>query len=199
MLKIKTFVVGPIETNSYIAYDANTKEGILIDPAEYDDNIKSFIEDECIDIKYIVNTHGHYDHIGANADFGYPVIIHKDDAQCLKDGMRSLTFFSGKKIAEVTPVKTVDESDIIKVEGLEFKVIDTPGHTPGGMTIECEGVLFTGDTLFKNGVGRTDLPFGDHSKLIGSIKKLLKYPDDTVFYPGHGQSSTIGAEKNTEI
>ena len=195
MLKIKTFVIGPIETNCYVAYDADSKEGILIDPAEYDKGIVSFIEEEGIDIKYIVNTHGHYDHIGANSDFKYPVIIHQDDAKCLKDGTRSLSIFSGKKIVEVIPVRTVKDSDIIKVNGLDFKVIHTPGHSPGCMTLECEGILFTGDTLFKNGIGRTDLPFSDHAKMIGSVKRLLEYPDDTVFFPGHGESSTIGVER----
>ncbi|MDD4202376.1 MAG: MBL fold metallo-hydrolase [Candidatus Omnitrophica bacterium] len=192
---VKTFPIGPINTNCYVVYDADTKDGVIIDPAVYSKDIADFIKDNNIDIKYTINTHGHYDHIGGNNDFGYPIIIHELDEDCLRRPEKSFSIMHGMFFSNGKAFKKVVDGDVIKAGSLEFKVIHTPGHTLGGITLESNGVLFTGDTLFKDGIGRTDLPFCSHKDIISSLKKLMRFPDDTVFYPGHGPASTIGDER----
>ena len=196
MLKIQTFIVGPIETNCYLAYDGETYDAILIDPGAYDKRIVDFIRGKKLKVQYTVNTHGHYDHIGGDKAFGYRLLIHEKDAGCLSDPVRSLSIIAGQFINGINAYRLLKDQSMIHVKGLSFKVIHTPGHSPGGITLECEDVLFTGDTLFCEGVGRTDLPFGSEKELGKSIAKLLAYDDNTRIYPGHGPSSTIGHEKN---
>ncbi|MFH1791671.1 MAG: MBL fold metallo-hydrolase [Candidatus Omnitrophota bacterium] len=196
MLLVETFVLGPIETNCYLAYDGETGEGILIDPAVYDKGVADFISSKGITVKYTVNTHGHYDHIGGDNDFGYPVIIHEADAGFLGDPVKNLAIMMGYSMPGIDPARVVRDGDSVYVKGLAFKVIDTPGHTPGSMALECEGSLFTGDTLFCEGIGRTDIPFADTRDIEKSVEKLMRYSDNTVIYPGHGPASTIGHERD---
>ena len=176
-MKIQTFIIGPLETNCYVAYDINTKEAILIDPAVYDASVLDFIKSNHIQIRFTVNTHGHFDHVGANEKFGYPVLIHGKDQGSLK------------------AYRLLKDQDRVEIKNIVFKIIHTPGHTPGSISIECDNVLFTGDTLFFGGVGRTDIPFASQSDLEKSIKRLMQYSDNTKIYPGHGPESTIGHER----
>jgi len=199
MLKIKTFAVGPIEANCYIAYDDGTKEALLIDPGVYDERVSGFIKDKSLAVKYIVNTHGHYDHIEGNKAFGYPVLIHEEDKECLSNPVRNLSIISGYSIPSVEPYRLLKDQDVIQLNGLSFKVIHTPGHSPGGITLECEGVLFSGDTLFCQGVGRTDIPFSSQKALEESLAKLMHYDNNTRVYPGHGPATTIGDEKQANL
>lgn len=170
-------------------------EGVLIDPAVYDDSIVLFIKKHKIAVNFIINTHGHFDHIGGNKYFGYPILIHEDDKQCLNDPLRNLGFAEGGDSVEPNIKRLLKDKDEIKIKNISFKVIHTPGHTPGSICLECGKIIFTGDTLFNEGVGRTDIPYADDNDLKKSLKKLMVYSDDAVCYPGHGPSTTIGHER----
>ena len=195
MLAIKTFKVTPIEANCYVAYDDEAMEGVLIDPGEYLPEIAEFIEKKGIKIKYTVNTHGHYDHIGGDKGFGFPVAIHEEDKECLNSAVRNLSLVSGYAVSSVPCAKALEDGDSIEAGALTFRVVHTPGHSPGGIALECGDALFTGDTLFMDGIGRTDLPFSDGEAMKRSLKKLMRYEDGVKVYPGHGPSSTIGRER----
>lgn len=195
MLKIETFIIDSTQTNCYVAYDSESSEGILIDPGAFDSRISDFIKINSIVIKFIINTHGHYDHISGNKAFGYPVLIHEKDRSFLNNPLKNLSLISGSLTAAIKPLRLLKDQDLIHVGVLSFKVVHTPGHTPGGITLECGDVLFTGDTLFYEGIGRTDIPFSSQSDMDGSLDKLMDYKDKTLIYPGHGPSSTIGHER----
>lgn len=194
-MKIKLFRIGHIDTNCYIVYDDKTKEAVVIDPAASDKAMSDFIEDNGLRVKYTINTHGHYDHIGGNKALGFPVLIHEADAGCLKNPLKNLSITSGEVVPAVEASRFLKDGDTIEINSMAFKVVHTPGHTPGSITLERGDILFTGDTLFYRGVGRTDLPFADQDKLEKSLKKLFAYPDGTKIYPGHGPISTIGDER----
>ncbi|MBF0493974.1 MAG: MBL fold metallo-hydrolase [Candidatus Omnitrophica bacterium] len=194
-IEIKAFEVGPIGTNCYLTYDGN-KTGILIDPGYPETAIRDFILRNDLKIEYTVNTHGHGDHIAGNKFFDYPVYIHELDEPFLTDGAKNLGFFAGMTVPKVKAFKILKDGDKILAGKLEFTVIHTPGHTPGGICLLAGNVLFAGDTLFHEGVGRTDLPGGSQKALEASIKnKLFTLPDNTKVYPGHGPATTIGHEK----
>jgi len=193
---VKKFVLGPLETNCYLVYGGKSLKGVLIDPGADDKSIRHFISENHIDIIWTLNTHGHADHIMGNAAFAFPVMIHELDAPCLTDAARNFSFFAGVNVPPVAVKKLLTGGDVIDIDGLRFHVIHTPGHTPGGISIKCADMLFSGDTLFWEGVGRTDLPGGSHKALINSIKtKLFTLPDATKVFPGHGPETTIGHEK----
>lgn len=195
---LKRFVVGLLETNCYLVADALTKEACLIDPGSGPYPIKNFIKKEGLDLKFIINTHGHGDHIGANAFFGVPIFIHKLDKDFLKDPGRNMSRLFMTGIVSPWAEKLLEEGDILSLGGLELKVLHTPGHTPGSVSLVLDGVVFTGDALFAGSIGRTDFEYGDQDQLIRSItQKLLTLEDDTVIYPGHGEPSTIGEEKKS--
>lgn len=173
MVKIKKFTVGFLQTNCYLIYDEDAKTGFLIDPGLFDKGIEKEIKKNGIHVKNIINTHGHPDHTSGNGEFGYPVLIHEGDGGTLKDG------------------------DVIKGGDISLEVIHTPGHTPGSISLKMGDKIFTGDTLFKDGVGRTDLAGGSTEKLIDSLKRLMAFDNSFEILPGHGPSSTIGDEKET--
>lgn len=196
---LRTLEVGPFAANCYIAACAQTKEGVIIDPGAEGKHILRVVEDEGIKIKYIINTHGHIDHVGANAVVkeatGAPLLIHAEDGDLCHKPHASLALFAGKlKLAESD--RFIKDGEELEVGNLKLKVIHTPGHTKGGICLKAEKLLFTGDTLFAGSIGRTDLPGGSYSELISAVKeKLLSYPDDTLVYPGHGPASTIREER----
>ncbi|MBL7071245.1 MAG: MBL fold metallo-hydrolase [Candidatus Omnitrophica bacterium] len=194
---IKKIVVGGLETNCYIFADLNTKEAALIDPASDGDNvIKSELQKHGLLLKCIINTHGHGDHISSNYKFDAPIYIHKLDANFLENTELNLSAAFGLKITSPPASRMLDDGDVIEVGGLKLKVLHTPGHTPGGISLLGDGIVFTGDTLFHNSVGRTDFTYGSGRQLVNSIRiKLLPLADETVVYPGHGPSSTIGRER----
>jgi glyoxylase-like metal-dependent hydrolase (beta-lactamase superfamily II) len=195
-IAVNRFVVGPLGTNCYIVHDKRLMKGAIIDPGDSDPGISEYIRDNGIEVEYILNTHGHADHIKANAFYGYPVMMHELDEPCLRDPARNLSFLSGTRIEPVNAGKLLKDGDIIELGGLELEVIHTPGHTPGGICIKAEEVLFSGDTLFYEGIGRTDIPGGDHELLMRSIKeKLMTLPGETRVLPGHGPETTIEHER----
>ena len=196
---LKRLVVGPFASNCYIVGSESNKEGMIIDPGDEAEVILRNAEDLELDIKYVVLSHAHIDHIGALKEVkeatGAEVAIHSDDAQALQDSSVSAMF----GISYPTPPPPdclLQGGDSLDVGGLHFSVLHTPGHSPGGICILGEGIVFSGDALFNYGIGRCDLPGGSYSQLMNSIHtKLMVLPDNTIVYPGHGPETTIGAER----
>lgn len=197
-MQITTLVVGPLATNCYIVVDAKTGDSCVIDPGADPSRIKEALRKKGLAPKFVIITHGHGDHIGANTALGLPVYIHALDADHLSDPDKNLSRMFMFGITSPKAAKILADGDLIPLGGIQLKVLHTPGHTPGSISIAAEGVIFTGDALFAGSIGRTDFEYGDESQLIRSIHdKLLTYSDDTVIYPGHGPSSTIGEERAT--
>lgn len=189
-------------TNCYIVEDENTKETMVIDPGGEADKVVKMLDILDAKVKYIYLTHCHGDHIGAVTEVknrkGGKILIHRDDAEGLNDENINLSLCIDMGEIELEPDSRVDDEDLIHVGELEFKVIHTPGHTQGGSSLYCEkeGLLFSGDTLFRGAWGRTDLPTSSFEAIINSItNKLLVLPDETIVYPGHGKSTVIREEK----
>ena len=193
---LKTLIVGMMEANCYIVGDESTKEVFIVDPGGDYKKIKKIIDVDGLKPQVVINTHGHGDHIGADSEFGLPVWIHRLDAEFLQDPSKNLSGAFGFLLKTKHAARLLEDGDILKIGKYELEVIHTPGHTPGSICLKGEGVIFTGDTLFCEGVGRTDFLYGSQEDIIRSIKeRLLKLDDDYVVYPGHGPSSTIGNEK----
>jgi len=195
---IDVLEVGPMGANCYVIAFTGTKEACLIDPGGEHQRIKDFIKTRGLNLKFIINTHGHGDHILGNDYFSVPVYIHKLEKDYLMDPKKNLSGMFGLSLKLSEASKLLEDGDKVYLNDLELEIIHTPGHTPGGISIKLDGVVFTGDTLFAGSVGRTDLPDGDEEMLFDSIKnKLFVLDDDTVVYPGHGEETTIGKEKGT--
>ncbi|HKL43561.1 MAG TPA: MBL fold metallo-hydrolase [Clostridia bacterium] len=197
-MKIIRIPIGTYQTNCYLVADEGSKEAFIIDPAGDLEQIKNLIDEKTYDLQYIILTHGHGDHIGAveglKEAYDAVLLIHEEDAEMLRDHQLNLTFRMGEKI-EIEADQTFRDGETLMVGSLELKFIHTPGHSKGSSCILVEDALFSGDTLFFNSIGRTDLYGGDGRKIIESIKnKLLILPEETKVYPGHGQSTTIKNE-----
>lgn len=198
---IKTIPVGPLEANCYVYYD-DTKEALVIDPGGDPAEIKREVEALGLNVKYVVNTHGHFDHVGAVREikeaFEAELAIHEADSTLLADAHDHAVIFGESISSQPAPDLLLTDGTELRVGKAAFDVIHTPGHTPGGICLyeKNEKILFTGDTLFAGSVGRTDLEGGSHQELMKSIKeKLVPLGDDVKVYPGHGPETTIGTEK----
>ena len=198
-LLIKSITVGPIQTNCYLLIDEKSKKCLVIDPGDEPERIIKEIQDNKLIPVGIVNTHGHYDHIGGNSRlkqlYKVPIYIHKLDADCLTTPSKNLSGLLG--LSEKSPSADIilEEGSVIDFEGNQLKVIHTPGHTKGGICIIGDGFVFTGDTLFCEFIGRWDLPGGNEQVLRKSLEKLKVLPDEYKIYPGHDNQCTIGGEK----
>ncbi len=199
-MKILTFEVPPIGTNCYIVH--NEKEGIIIDPGGGAGDIISAVDSLGIEIKHILLTHTHFDHIGALGDIkkgcsSAEVGVHELEKDALYDPQKNLSFGFGINYSYSGGVDLeIKDGDVIKSGSFDIKVIHTPGHTVGSVCYLIDDALFSGDTLFQSSVGRTDLPGGDSVTLLSSIRnKLFSLPGSTKVYPGHMGTTTIGWEK----
>jgi len=198
----ETIVVGELGVNCYLLADSETKEGIVIDPGAEPGKILSAIKANGVKVLHILNTHGHFDHIGGNRKVaeatGGKLLINREDEPFLSRAAVSATMYGLKAEDSPLPSSYLAEGDIVRFGRHAAKVIHIPGHSPGGSCfyLEGEGVLISGDSLFAESIGRTDLPGGSQAKLVLSIReKLLVLPDETRVFPGHGPSTTIGHEK----
>ena len=198
---ITTLPVGLIQTNCYVVGCKETKEGAIIDPGGHPERILAEVERQGLTIRYVLDTHAHFDHTDANGAIvvatGATLALHPGDLPLL-EASGGATFFGMQ--AEISPPPDLElaDGDELAVGNLHFRVLHTPGHTPGHVCFyeAAEGVLFDGDVLFYRGVGRTDLPGGSWPQLMDSIQRVLfALPDETVVYSGHGQATTIGQEK----
>lgn len=199
-MRIFKLAVGPFEMNSYIVAEDDGKASLLIDPGDEPERILQLIRQQNLTPERIVCTHTHIDHIrhlaAVKSILNIPLFIHENDLPLLEGLKDQALFFD----LNTSPVPDVDgflqDGDVFKTGEMEFKVLHTPGHSPGSICLYAQGHVFVGDVLFKNSIGRTDLYGGNYDQLIASIqKKLLTLPDETVVHPGHGEDTTIGAEK----
>ena len=199
--KVEKFVTGIISTNCYLAINEETKQAVVIDPAACPSYLMSHIKSEGLKVEAILLTHGHFDHImgidGFLSEFDVPVYVHEDDADAMEDPVlnQSSTYTSGYTFGKARYLR---DRQTLELAGYTFQVIHTPGHTKGGCCyyVASEDVLFSGDTLFQNSVGRTDFVNSSTSDLVHSVReKLFLLPDDTIVYPGHMGETKIGHEK----
>ncbi len=201
-IRIQTIPVGQLGTNCYLVGNLNSKSSVIIDPGDEAGKIADLIEAEGLEITHIINTHGHYDHIGANGALslktGARIYMSKEDEDLLVASENDLFALYGETFLKSKEIEYLRGGQEIVVGKIKMKIISTPGHTRGGISILAGSHLFVGDTLFSGSIGRTDLPGGDFDTLIESIRsRLLTLPDETTVYPGHGPKTTIGAERAT--
>lgn len=198
----ETIVVGELGVNCYLLADSDTKEGVVIDPGAEPERILAAVKSSGIKMTAVLNTHGHFDHIGANRKVveasGAPLRIHKEDEPFLSRAATSAQMYGLRAQDSPAPSAYLAEGDSVRFGNHEIKVIHIPGHSPGGCCfyLDKEGILLSGDSLFAESIGRTDLPGGSQSQLVGAIRaKLLTLPETTKVFPGHGPSTTVGHEK----
>lgn len=197
---LKRFVVGPLEVNCYLIIDEETKEAVVVDPGDNVDEILDYVKRENITIKYIINTHCHFDHAGGNKKLKEATnalfLIHEKEKPVLDRMDTSAKLWGFYVDPSPNPDMLLKDGDKISIGNLEIEIIHTPGHSPGGICLKFSKYVISGDTLFAGGIGRTDFPGGDYDTLIKSIKeKLFTLPEDTEIFPGHGPSTTVKNEK----
>lgn len=226
-MKIETLVLGELQTNCYLVYDENSKEGVIIDPADSAEFIAEKIQNLKLKPKAIIASHGHFDHILAAGELQLilnkfkiqstkfqinskllPFFIHKNDLFLVRQMNQSAGFWLEDKINKPKPkpinIKFIKENDQINFGKFSLTVIETPGHTPGSISLllnsltDKSGIqltLFSGDTLFKNAIGRYDFSYSSKKKLISSLKKIFQLQKNTLIYPGHGEKTILSQEK----
>jgi glyoxylase-like metal-dependent hydrolase (beta-lactamase superfamily II) len=196
-LIIERLIVGPLQTNCYVAGDEATSEGIVIDPGGDADAILKVVERLALSVKLVVNTHGHFDHIMANREVmeaaGAPLAIHPADKDMLANPLRSFAFFVGHLRPSPAATVFLEEGGVVRFGTIELKILHTPGHSAGSVSLWSAH----DKVVFNVGIGRTDFPGASYRVLMQSIRdKLFTLPDETVVYPGHGPETTIGFERS---
>ena len=201
MLKLEKHICGPLANNVYLWYDQTSGEAMIIDPAIGSEQLSEHIGSLDLTLKYIVNTHGHFDHTFNNRFFkhAFPdaaLLIHKADAFMLKAQTEMASMFGFDADSSPEPDGFLDEFTALGLGGFELKILEVPGHSPGGIAIMYGHDVVAGDALFEGSIGRTDLPGADHNQLLNSvIQKLFTLPHDTRVHPGHGPSTSVKSEK----
>ena len=198
---VYTFQLGPMQANCYLLECEETLSAIVIDPGDEADVILDIISDRKLKLEFIINTHGHIDHISANNDLkkktSAKLCIHRLDAEIIVDPQKNLSSFIGKPISSLPPDRILEDGDIIESGTIKLKVIHTPGHSPGSICLLADDAIFTGDLLFAGGIGRYDFPGSSYNQIMKSLKKVIELGDDLIVYPGHGFNTTIGEEKES--
>lgn len=201
MLLYKTFAWGLLGSNTHVVYDEKSREALLVDCGNPVTAPKFFILENLLKLKYIVLSHGHYDHAEYTEDYmrAFPeakTVAHKDEAPLLSDSYANVSIYFGTPKKYPLPMLEVTEGDVLTLGETSFKVLSTPGHTMGSICLYCkeEKLMLTGDTLFAGGRGRTDLSFGDELLMQKSLRRLLSMDADVTFLSGHGGASVIGNE-----
>ncbi|MCK5243272.1 MBL fold metallo-hydrolase [bacterium] len=197
---LRVFPMGWLETNCYLFREIDSKHAIIIDPGAPDLGLLQTIQSEDLEIKAIINTHGHADHIAGNRFFQEatqaPLFIHGKDRPMLLDPALNFSQTFGTKITSPDANQVLEQGFELQLGGEPVEVIETPGHSPGSVCIRIESFLFSGDTLFRESIGRTDIPGGNIRTILHSIhKQLLSLPEETLVFPGHGPQTSIGNEK----
>ncbi len=200
-LAIRMMVLGPVQTNCYFLINEDTKEVLIVDPADRAQKIIEWINSEGLKPVAILLTHGHFDHImgvqGVKKEYGIPIYASKDEVEVLANPQINVSTMMGAYLS-MKADELFSDGDVLELAGMKLKVISTPGHTIGSVCfyMEEEKVLISGDTLFEASVGRSDFPTGSSRQLIESIKtRLFVLPDDTDVFPGHGGTTNIAYEK----
>ncbi len=202
-IQVEKITVGVFAMNCYTIYNLDSRNAVIIDPGDEIDTIKKFIDKKDLNVKIVLNTHGHIDHAGKVADFleiyNVEYAIHKGDMFWLNKLTEQANIFGLETPKIPTPHKFLTDGEEIDCSlGYTIKVIHTPGHTPGSTSFLIGNHVFTGDTLFKGSIGRTDFPKSSFKEIMHSIKeKLLKLDPQTIVHPGHGEDTTISYEKFT--
>jgi len=199
---LKTLVVGPIQANCYTLGCERTREAAVIDPGDDADEILMALAKDKLRCVCIINTHGHFDHSGANKRLkevtGALLILHEADAPMVINQAESGSMWGMKVENSPPPDRTVKDGDLITFGDISLKVLHTPGHSQGGISLATDQMVFVGDTLFAGSIGRTDFPGGDYDGLLRSVReKIFPLGDDVVIYPGHGPETTVGRERKT--
>lgn len=200
-MSYERLTLGGLDTNCYLIMDDETGQAVVIDPADEGEFISEKISRENLTLEKIILTHAHFDHILAiltlKLNFNAPILMHKKDLFLYKKAASSAKHWLNRKIDPLPiPDQFINGGDQITVGSTTLQVIETPGHTPGSISLynKNKGILFTGDTLFKNAVGRTDFKYASPLELASSLEQLAKLPPETIILPGHGDESTIGDE-----
>ena len=196
---IERVIVGELEVNCYVVAAEPGGKAVVIDPGADLVEIKRILEKNRLKAECVINTHGHADHIGCDNELGLPVYVHMLDRVFLFKPELNMSTVLGASYSVTAEIRELEDDQVITAGGVEMRVIHLPGHTPGGIALFCERngprVLFSGDSLFRGAIGRSDLPGGDESSLLASLReRILELPGDTLVYPGHGESTTIGEE-----
>ena len=193
-------VVGPIQANCYILGCERTKQAAVIDPGDNVDQILTALAKDELRLVSIINTHGHFDHTGANKALkeatGAELLIHRADAPMIANQGSGAAVW-GMNVENSPPAdRYIEEGDVVTVGDISLQVLHTPGHSPGGISLVTDKIVFVGDTLFAGSIGRTDFPGGDYEGLLEGVRnKIFTLGDDVVVYPGHGPQTTVGQEK----
>ncbi|MBN2356477.1 MBL fold metallo-hydrolase [candidate division KSB1 bacterium] len=197
---LETRVIGPLGTNCYFFGCSETGEVMVIDPADEADDLLAYLQQSNYSLRYIFLTHTHFDHVGAVAalhkDTAAPIMAHRQERMIAKSIPLQAALFGFPRPEAFKITDWLTDQQTLSIGTLEGKVLHTPGHSPGGVCFLANSHLFSGDTLFRESIGRTDLPRGSHSKLVQSVRtKLWPLPDETTVHPGHGPATTIAHEK----
>lgn len=201
-MKVWTRAVGEYQINTILVWCERTNHAALFDPGAEAEDIIGEIERRELELRWLINTHGHLDHIAENyvikSRFNVPILIHRLDRPMLTDPAKNLSLYTGVAVTSPDADAELDERDTIQIGDEALQVLHVPGHTPGSLVFYQPGILIAGDTLFAGGVGRTDFPGGSEHILYQHIRsKLYTLPEDTVVYPGHGPTTSIGQERRT--